>query len=115
MIIPLPLSLARSLAHALTHTYSLTHTNSHSLTHPHTPPLTHTLSQIPFHLHLAGKCGPVWDILNNVATVGCKKILYPFNGFWFSLGWFLSCGLFTTFISIKLVSLYRKEEDYDPM
>jgi len=62
-----------------------------------------------------GKCGPVWDILNNVATVGCKKILYPFNGFWFSLGWFLSCGLFTTFISIKLVSLYRKEEDYDPM
>jgi len=59
-----------------------------------------------------GRCGPLSTNYNATTHALCKDILYPFNGFWASVGW---CFLFfipAMILSVHLSTLYRKTEPY---
>ncbi|XP_069941647.1 prominin-1 isoform X5 [Cherax quadricarinatus] len=59
-----------------------------------------------------GRCGPVSTIYNASTSALCKDIMYPFNGFWASVGWVFFFFLPALILSVHLSSLYRKTEPY---
>ncbi|XP_068742899.1 prominin-1-A-like isoform X2 [Montipora capricornis] len=54
-----------------------------------------------------GKCKPVAKIHDAVITFVCKKSLFPFNGFWFSIGFCLFFFIPAIIFSVKLAKHYR--------
>ncbi|XP_042212646.1 prominin-1-like isoform X6 [Homarus americanus] len=70
-----------------------------------------------WHVELAvendvGRCGPVSTIYNASTSAVCKDIMYPFNGFWASVGWVFFFFLPAMVLAVQLSSLYRKTEPY---
>ncbi|XP_076064298.1 prominin-1-like isoform X3 [Oratosquilla oratoria] len=59
-----------------------------------------------------GRCGPMSTVYNATASSVCKDILYPFNGFWASVGWCFMLFIPCIVLAIYLASLYRKTEPY---
>ncbi|KAK3875885.1 hypothetical protein Pcinc_019276 [Petrolisthes cinctipes] len=59
-----------------------------------------------------GRCGPVSTIYNATTSAFCKDIMYPFNGFWASVGWVFFFFLPAMVLAVHLASLYRKTEPY---
>ncbi|KAB7497557.1 Prominin-1-A, partial [Armadillidium nasatum] len=63
-------------------------------------------------IECVGRCGPMSAVYNSTASAICRKILYPFNGYWASVGWcflfFIPCMV----VAVQLASLYRKTEPY---
>ncbi|XP_069173134.1 prominin-1 isoform X8 [Procambarus clarkii] len=59
-----------------------------------------------------GRCGPVSTIYNATTSAVCKDIMYPFNGFWASVGWVFFFFLPAMILAVQLSSLYRKTEPY---
>ncbi|XP_065579418.1 prominin-like protein isoform X4 [Artemia franciscana] len=61
-----------------------------------------------------GRCGP----LNHAAAVPvealCRGIIDPLNGFWAAVGWALVWFIICAFVSLPLIDLYKKTEDYAP-
>ncbi|KAK8382982.1 hypothetical protein O3P69_011497 [Scylla paramamosain] len=59
-----------------------------------------------------GRCGPVSTIYNATTSAVCKDIMYPFNGFWASVGWVFFFFIPAMILAVHLSSLYRKTEPY---
>ncbi|XP_050705639.1 prominin-1-like isoform X6 [Eriocheir sinensis] len=59
-----------------------------------------------------GRCGPVSTIYNATTSAVCKDIMYPFNGYWASVGWVFFFFLPAMILAVHLASLYRKTEPY---
>ncbi|XP_071534765.1 prominin-1-like isoform X6 [Panulirus ornatus] len=59
-----------------------------------------------------GRCGPVSTIYNATTSAVCKDIMYPFNGFWASVGWVFFFFIPAMVLAVHLSSLYRKTEPY---
>ncbi len=59
-----------------------------------------------------GRCEPLSNSYNATVIAVCNEIVYPFNGFWASVGWCLMFFLPGIVLAISLVSLYRKSEPY---
>ncbi len=60
-----------------------------------------------------GECRPVYEAVVKTVDAGCVELLYAVNGYWFALGWSVFFLLIGIFISLKLVTLYRKTLDFD--
>lgn len=54
-----------------------------------------------------GKCKPVARIHDAVITFVCKQFLFPFNGFWFAIGFCLFFFIPAIIFSVKLAKHYR--------
>ncbi|XP_063610184.1 prominin-1-like isoform X4 [Penaeus indicus] len=59
-----------------------------------------------------GRCGPVSTVYNATTSSLCKDIMYPFNGFWASVGWVFIFFIPAMILAVYLSSLYRKTEPY---
>ncbi|XP_020624501.1 prominin-1-A-like isoform X3 [Orbicella faveolata] len=62
------------------------------------------------------RCKPVTNIYDATIVVICNQALYPFNGFWFSIGYCLFFFIPAIIFSVKLAKHYRKmdyESDFD--
>ncbi|XKL60926.1 hypothetical protein PGB90_007983 [Kerria lacca] len=59
-----------------------------------------------------GRCAPVSQAYNATVIAGCNRILYPFNGFWFSVGAVVLLFIPAIIISIILSGLYQKSDKY---
>lgn len=59
-----------------------------------------------------GRCGPISTVYNATTNALCKDIMYPFNGFWASVGWVFIFFLPAMVLAVYLSSLYRKTEPY---
>ncbi|MCL4128191.1 UNVERIFIED_CONTAM: hypothetical protein GTU68_013993, partial [Idotea baltica] len=59
-----------------------------------------------------GRCGPMSTVYNATTAALCKNILYPFNGYWASVGWCFLFFLPCMALAVQLASLYRKTEPY---
>ena len=55
-----------------------------------------------------GKCVPVYNAYATIIDAACVELLYPVNGYWFSLGWSLFFLIIGVIISFKLATLYRR-------
>ncbi|KAK7084611.1 hypothetical protein SK128_007792, partial [Halocaridina rubra] len=62
--------------------------------------------------HDVGRCGPMSTMYNATTNAICKDIMYPFNGFWASVGWVFLFFLPAIILAVYLSSLYRKTEPY---
>ncbi|XP_066957020.1 prominin-1-like isoform X7 [Macrobrachium rosenbergii] len=62
--------------------------------------------------HDVGRCGPMSSAYNTTINALCKDIMYPFNGFWASVGWVFIFFLPAMILAVYLSSLYRKTEPY---
>ncbi|ESP03882.1 hypothetical protein LOTGIDRAFT_156479 [Lottia gigantea] len=60
----------------------------------------------------AGKCRPVYDSIYLMTDAFCVVVLYPMNGFWFSMGWCLFFFIPSIIFAVKLSTLYHREEEY---
>ncbi|KAI0223230.1 Prominin-1-A [Lamellibrachia satsuma] len=58
-----------------------------------------------------GKCKKPLDIVQSTIDIGCISVLGPFNGLWFSLGWFIFFSIFGIIFAVKLVGVVRAVED----
>lgn len=62
------------------------------------------------------KCKPISNIYDAALVVVCKQALYPFNGFWFSIGYCLFFFIPAIIFCVKLAKHYRRmdyESDFD--
>lgn len=62
------------------------------------------------------KCQPVANIYDATIVIICKQALYPFNGFWFSIGYCLFFFIPAIIFCVKLAKHYRRmdyESDFD--
>lgn len=59
-----------------------------------------------------GKCWPMSQAYNASIVAGCKKILYPYNGFWMSVGICSILFMPIIILCVKLASLYQKSDPY---
>lgn len=62
------------------------------------------------------KCKPITNIYDAALVVVCKQALYPFNGFWFSIGYCLFFFIPAIIFCVKLAKHYRRmdyESDFD--
>ncbi|KAJ7370401.1 hypothetical protein OS493_032578 [Desmophyllum pertusum] len=62
------------------------------------------------------KCRPVTNIYDATVVVLCNQALYPFNGFWLSIGWCLFFFIPAIIFCVKLAKHYRRmnyESDFD--
>jgi len=59
-----------------------------------------------------GRCGPISTAYNSTAVTVCHNVVYPFNGFWASVGWCVLLFIPCVIVSLALTSLYRKTEPY---
>lgn len=55
-----------------------------------------------------GRCKPVANIYDASITFPCKQVLYPFNGFWFSIGFCLLFFIPAIIFNVKLAKHYRR-------
>ena len=55
-----------------------------------------------------GKCVPVYNAYATIIDAACVELLYPVNGYWFSLGWSLFFLIIGVIMSFKLATLYRR-------
>ena len=55
-----------------------------------------------------GKCAPIYNAYATIIDAGCVELLYPVNGYWFSLGWSLFFLIIGVIMSFKLATLYRR-------
>ncbi|XP_047736381.1 prominin-1 isoform X3 [Hyalella azteca] len=62
--------------------------------------------------HRLGRCGPLSSAYNASTAAFCKDVLYPFNGFWVSVGWVFMVYLPCVVFALHLTSLYRKTEPW---
>ncbi|XP_078357965.1 prominin-1-A-like isoform X2 [Oculina patagonica] len=63
-----------------------------------------------------GKCKPITNIYDATIVVICNQALYPFNGFWFSIGYCLFFFIPAIIFCVKLAKHYRRmdyESDFD--
>lgn len=63
-----------------------------------------------------GRCKPVTNIYDAAVVVVCNQALYPFNGFWFSIGYCLFFFIPAIIFCVKLAKHYRTmdyERDFD--
>ncbi|XP_013402802.1 uncharacterized protein LOC106168322 [Lingula anatina] len=61
-----------------------------------------------------GKCRVLYSSLETLHGTVCKTVLYPFNGFWYSIGWCLFFFIPSIIFAMLLAGQYRKTEEYDP-
>ncbi|XP_067035177.1 prominin-1-A-like isoform X1 [Acropora muricata] len=54
------------------------------------------------------RCKPVANIYDASITFPCKQVLYPFNGFWFSIGFCLLFFIPAIIFNVKLAKHYRR-------
>lgn len=62
------------------------------------------------------KCKPVANIYDATIVIICKQALYPFNGFWFSIGYCLFFFIPAIIFCVKLAKHYRRmdyENEFD--
>lgn len=59
-----------------------------------------------------GRCGPLSHAYNATTAALCKDVLYPFNGFWCSVGWVFMIFLPCVVLAVHLTGLYRKTEPW---
>lgn len=62
-----------------------------------------------------GNCLPVYTAVADSITEACVIFLYPFNAYWFSMGWCLFFMTFTVPLAILLAGYYEKTEKYSKM
>uniref|UniRef100_A0A2P2I2A1 Prominin-1-like n=1 Tax=Hirondellea gigas TaxID=1518452 RepID=A0A2P2I2A1_9CRUS len=62
--------------------------------------------------HGLGRCGPISSAYNATTAAFCKDVLYPFNGFWASVGWVFVVFMPCLVLAVHLTSLYRKTEPW---
>ncbi|XP_074614092.1 prominin-1-A-like isoform X2 [Acropora palmata] len=55
-----------------------------------------------------GRCKPVANIYDASIAFTCKQALYPFNGFWFSIGFCLLFFIPAIIFNVKLAKHYRR-------
>ncbi|XP_048584540.1 prominin-1-A isoform X1 [Nematostella vectensis] len=63
-----------------------------------------------------GKCKPLTNIFDGTVMYMCNDLLYPFNGFWLSMGFCLFFFIPSIIFSVKLAKHYRcmkYESDFD--
>ncbi|KAG1688587.1 Prominin-1-A [Nymphon striatum] len=59
-----------------------------------------------------GNCWPVSQAINSSVSATCKSVIYPFNGFWISVGWCLILWLPVLLIAVVLSILYKRTDPY---
>ncbi|XP_055353715.1 prominin-1-A-like [Paramacrobiotus metropolitanus] len=59
-----------------------------------------------------GRCGPASLAINSTVRLICKDVLYPFNGFWLSVGWCLILFIPCLLIALALAWHYRVPESF---
>ncbi|KAI0222297.1 Prominin-1-A [Lamellibrachia satsuma] len=57
-----------------------------------------------------GRCKEPLDIVQSTIDIGCVSVLGPFNGLWFSLGWFIFFSIFGIIFAVKLVGVVHAVE-----
>ena len=60
-----------------------------------------------------GRCRPVYSAVMLSVTGVCQRFLYPFNAFWFTVGWCLFLLVPCMVIAIFLTNLYKKTAKYE--
>ncbi|CAB3982805.1 prominin-1-A-like isoform X1, partial [Paramuricea clavata] len=63
-----------------------------------------------------GRCRILTDVYDAVINLVCRDTVYPFNGYWFSIGFCLFFYIPAIILSVKLAKHYRRmrfEEGFD--
>ncbi|CAH1793592.1 unnamed protein product [Owenia fusiformis] len=59
-----------------------------------------------------GRCGVVYSALDNSVIAACKNVLYPFNSFWFAMGWCIFFMMPAMVLAWMLVDQFKKTQPY---
>ena len=77
--------------------------------------LTFLASSIEFAVfNMIGRCYSVYNAISVSISSVCISFLYPFNAFWFSMGWSLFFFTLSIPVALSLVTQYRKSVPYMP-
>ncbi len=60
------------------------------------------------------RCGSLYDVTSELVNDVCFHFLYPFNAFWFSVGWGLFFYILLIPVAMKLADYYVIAHEYDP-